>query len=426
MHQREITFSLSTFADCDFHNLFIALSTPMAGDSLKDVVILSAKRTPIGKFMGYFSGIPATQLGAKAIEAAVKDAGVPKEEIDEVIMGNVITAGLGQNPARQAALYAGLPYEIRTTTVNKVCGSGMKAIVFGTQAIKAEDYDMIVAGGMENMTRGPHIIENSRQGFRMGDAKIKDAMIFDGLWDIYNDVHMGITGEVAAKEYNLTREELDEFSYHSHMKAAKATEEGWFRDEIVPVEVKKKRETIVVDKDEGIRPDTTIEKLSKLPPAFDPNGMITAGNASQISDAASALVISSREKAEKLGIEPRARIVAYESAGIEPIKAMLGPIPALRQLFKKTGFTIDDFDLIEENEAFASQALAVIKEFDMPMEKVNVHGGAVALGHPIGCSGARIITTLLHVMEQRNAFRGLATMCIGGGNGIAMVIEREE
>ncbi len=393
---------------------------------MKDVVILSAKRTPIGKFMGYFSGVPAPRLGALTIKAAVKDSGVPKEEIDEVIMGNVITAGLGQNPARQAALYADLPYEIRATTVNKVCGSGMKAVIFGAQAIKAGDYELIVAGGMENMTRAPHVLENSRFGYRMGEAKIKDTMVFDGLWDIYNDVHMGMTGEVAAKEYGLKREELDEFSYHSHMKAAKATREGKFRGEIVPVEVKVKRENIVVEKDEGIREDTTVEKLAKLPPAFDPEGVVTAGNASQISDAASALVLSSREKAEELGITPRARIAAYESAGIEPIKAMLGPIPALRQLFKRTGFTIDDFDLIEENEAFASQALAVIREFDMPMEKVNIHGGAISLGHPIGCSGARIITTLLHAMEQKKAFRGLATMCIGGGNGIAMVIEREE
>lgn len=393
---------------------------------MKDVVILSAKRTPIGKFLGAFSGTPATELGSIAIKAAVEEAGVPKEEIDEAIMGNVITAGLGQNPARQAALHAGLPYEIRATTVNKVCGSGMKAIVFGTQAIKAGDYELIVAGGMENMTRAPHILENSRSGHRMGDVKMKDAMIFDGLWDIYNDVHMGITGEVAAKEYGLKREELDEFSYHSHMKAAKATREGKFRDEIVPVEVKMKKESVMVDRDEGIREDTSIEKLARLPPAFDPDGVVTAGNASQISDAASALVISSREKAENLGVQPKARIVAYESAGIEPIKAMLGPIPALRQLFRKTGLTIDDFDLIEENEAFASQALAVIREFDMPLEKVNIHGGAVALGHPIGCSGARIMTTLLHAMEQEKAFRGLATMCIGGGNGIAMVIEREE
>ncbi len=393
---------------------------------MKDIVILSAKRTPIGKFMGYFSGVPATRLGALAIKAAVEDSGVPKKDIDEVIMGNVITAGLGQNPARQAALYADLPYEIRATTVNKVCGSGMKAIIFGAQAIKAGDYGVIVAGGMENMTRAPHVLENSRFGYRMGEAKIKDTMVFDGLWDIYNDVHMGMTGEVAAKEYGLKREELDEFSYHSHMKAAKATREGKFRDEVVPVEVKVKRKNIVVEKDEGIREDTTVEKLAKLPPAFDPEGVVTAGNASQISDAASAVVLSSREKGEEFGISPRARIVAYESAGIEPIKAMLGPIPALRQLFKKTGFTIDDFDLIEENEAFASQALAVIREFDMPMDKVNIHGGAISLGHPIGCSGARIITTLLHAMEQKKAFRGLATMCIGGGNGIAMVIEREE
>jgi acetyl-CoA C-acetyltransferase len=389
-----------------------------------DVVILSAVRTPIGKFEGNFVGVSAQELGATSISAAVERSNVDKQQIDEVIMGNVISAGLGQNVARQCAIYAGLPVEIPAVTVNKVCGSGMKSVMIGASEIKGGDAEIVVAGGTENMNRAPYILENARFGYRLFDNKLVDAMVYDGLWDVYNNFHMGMTGEIIAEKYNVTREDADKFALRSHKHALNAIKDGKFKDEIVPVEVKKKKEIIIIDTDEGPRADTSLEKLAKLKPVFKSDGIITAGNASQISDGAAAMVISSADKAREMGIRPLAKIMGYTSVGVKPEYVMEAPIPAIRKLLDITNLKIDDIDLFEHNEAFATASVAVSRELNIPDEKFNVNGGAVALGHPIGCSGARILVTLLHEMIKRDVHRGLATACLGGGNAVAMIIER--
>ncbi len=390
-----------------------------------DVVIASAVRTAIGKFGGTLQGIRAPELGAKVIREAISRAGLQDDVIDEVIMGNVVSAGLGQNPARQAMLAAELPNSIPAFTVNKVCGSGMKAVVLATQAIKAGDANVVVAGGMENMNSCPYLLPRARYGYRLGDGKVVDAMVNDGLWDHYNDFHMGNTGEIIAEKYGLSREEVDAFALRSNKLASEATRNGDFKNEILPIEIKQRKgDPINFDKDEGPREDTSLEKLAKLRPVFREGGLVTAGNASQISDGASALIIMSRDYAETNSFEPLARITEYESGGCAPELVMDAPVVTTRKLFERTGLTMNDMDLVEHNEAFASASVAVSKALEIPDEKFNIHGGAVALGHPIGCSGARILTTLIYAMKDRGSNRGLATVCLGGGNAVTMVIER--
>jgi len=389
---------------------------------MEEVVILSGVRTPLGNLMGGLSTIPATRLGAIAVKEAVKRAGVDINEIGEVLMGQVLQAGVGQAPARQAMRYAGLPDKVNATTINKVCGSGLKAVCLGANAIKLGEAEIVVAGGMESMSLCPYTLPGARMGYRLGDSKVVDTMVYDGLWDPYEDFHMLMTGELIAEKYGISREEMDAFALESNNRALKATAGGWFKDEIVPVEVKQRKGTIIVDKDEGPR-ETSMEKLAKLPPAFKKDGNVTAGNASKISDGAAAVVITSMRKAEKLGIKPLAKIVAYNSWHVEPKWVMEAPIPGVRALLEKTGFTIDDMDLVEHNEAFASASCAVKKALGIPHEKFNVHGGAVALGHPIGASGCRILVTLIHALKQRGLKRGLATICLGGGGAVSMIIE---
>lgn len=395
------------------------------GTYIQEVVIASAVRTAIGKFGGTLKDVSAQKIGALAIKEAVKRANIDGEIIDEVIMGNVISAGLGQNPARQAAIYGGIPYSAGAFTLNKVCGSGLKAIVVAAQAIKAGDANVIVAGGMENMTRAPYLLNNARFGYRLMDGKITDAMVYDGLWDVYNDFHMGHTGEVVAEKFGIAREDIDAFAYRSHSLAAKAIEEGKFKEEIVPVEIpQKKGDPIIFDTDEGVRADSSTEKLGKLRPFFKKDGVVTAGNASQISDGASATVIMSKDRASEMGIEPLATIRAYNTSGMEPEHVMSAPIPGVHKILEDTGLKISDFDYIEHNEAFASASVAVQREFGIPDEIFNVRGGAVALGHPIGCSGNRVMVTLLHTMKQNSAKRGMETVCLGGGNAVTMIVER--
>jgi acetyl-CoA C-acetyltransferase len=396
------------------------------GSYLKEVVIVGAARTAIGRFDGTLSNFPAVKLGTISIREAMKRAGIKGESVDEVIMGNVISAGLGQNPARQASIHAGLPTGIGAVTVNKVCGSGLKSVMMAASAIKAQDADLIVAGGMENMNLGPYLLDKARYGYRLGEGKLIDAMVFDGLWDIYNDFHMGMTGEIIAEKFNVTREDADKLALRSHELAAKAISEGKFKEEIVPVEVpQRKKDPIEFDTDEGVREDTSLEKLARLKPAFKKDGLVTAGNASQISDGGAAVVVTSREKAEELGCKPMAKIIDYNTGGLAPELVMEAPIPTVRALMEKTGFGVDDIDLFEHNEAFASASVAVKKELAIPDEKFNVHGGAVALGHPIGCSGTRVLITLLYALKQRGLKRGLATLCLGGGNAVAMIVEME-
>ena len=391
---------------------------------MEEVVLVSAVRTAVGKFGGTLKDINATQLGGYAITESVKRAGIEGKDIQEVIMGNVVSAGLGQNPARRAMIFAGLPYEVGAFTINKVCGSGLKAVMIAADAIKSGSYGIIVAGGMENMNQSPYLLTKARYGYRLFNGELVDAMVHDGLWDIHNDFHMGLTGEIVAERFNITREEMDALACESHLKAAKATEEGRFKDEILPLEIpQRKGDPIIFDKDEGVRPDTTRERLAKLKPAFKKDGMVTAGNASQISDGASALVVMAKSEAEKRGVEPLARVIAYNTSGVEPEHVMSAPIPSVKALLKDNGFTIDDIDVFEHNEAFASASVAVRREIGVPAEKFNVNGGAVALGHPIGCSGARVLTTLLYAMKDRNAGRGLATLCLGGGNAVSMIVE---
>ncbi len=391
---------------------------------MKEAVIISAVRTAIGKFNGTLSGFSAPELGSFTIEEAVKRAGINKRDVQEVLMGNVVSAGLGQNPARQAAIGAEIPVDSGAATVNKVCGSGLKTVMLAANSVRVGEYDTIVAGGMESMTRAPYVLNKARNGYRLGNGEIIDAMVHDGLWEIYNDFHMGITGERIAEHYDLSREEVDEFALRSHRLAAEAADNGKFDEEIMPLEVSQRRaDPIVFDKDEGIRPGSTLEKLGKLRPAFKKDGLVTAGNASQISDGASAVVVMSGDKAEERKLEPMARIIDYYTVGVVPEDVMEAPVPAIKELMARNDLTIDDFDLIEHNEAFASASAAVQKEFDIPDNKFNVHGGAVALGHPIGCSGARVLTTLLYAMKDRGAHRGLATLCLGGGNAVAMIVE---
>ena len=392
---------------------------------MKDVVIVSGVRTAQGKFSGALKGFSSPQLGGIVIKEAVKRAKIKPKDVDEVIMGCVVPAGLGQNVARQAAINGGIPYEVGAFHLDKVCGSSLKAVVCAAQAIKCGDADIIVAGGVESMSNCPYALPKARYGYRMFDGKVVDLMVRDGLWDVHNDFHMGNTGEVVAERHNITREDCDKFALWSHQKAAKATEKGWFKDEILPVEIpQKKGDPVIFDKDEGIRADTTLEKLAKLPPFFRKEGVVTAGNASQITDGASAVVVMSKERANKIGIEPLATIKGYNTSGVEPAYVMGAPIPGVKKLLKDMKFTIDDIDLVEHNEAFSSASAAVMKEINIPKEKFNVHGGAVAIGHPIGSSGSRILTTLMYAMKNMKKHRGLATICLGGGNAVQMIIER--
>ena len=389
-----------------------------------DVVILSACRTPVGRFLGSLSEIPATKLGAIVIPEALKRAGVAAEEIDEVILGNVLQAGLGQNSARQAWLAAGLPEETPAITINKVCGSGMKAVHLAAQAITAGDAEVIVAGGIENMTMAPHLLPGARMGFRLGDATLVDDILVDGLTCGINKIHMGLTAENVAERYGITREMQDAFSLESQLRAAAASAAGKFKAEIVPVEIpQRKGDPKIFDTDEHFRGDTTLEGLAKLRPAFKKDGCVTAGNASGINDAGVALVIASRAYAEKHGLKPLATLVAYASAGLDPKYMGMGPYYATRKVLDKAGMTLDQIDVFEANEAFAAQALAVAQELPIDLKKANLYGGAIALGHPIGASGARILTTLIYALKQEGGTYGLATMCIGGGQGIATIIK---
>ncbi|WP_302631060.1 acetyl-CoA C-acetyltransferase [uncultured Clostridium sp.] len=392
---------------------------------MREVVIASAVRTAIGTFGGSLKDIPAVDLGALVIKEAVNRAGIKPELVNEVVMGNVIQAGLGQNVARQSAVKAGLPIEIPAMTINMVCGSGLRSVALAAQMIKAGDCDVVVAGGMENMSRAPYALETTRWGQRMGDGKIVDTMIKDALSDAFNNYHMGVTAENIVKEWELTREELDEFSLNSQLKAEKAIKEGKFKDEIVPVMVpQRKGEPKVFDTDEGPRFGSTIEGLARLKPCFIKDGKVTAGNSSGINDGAAAFVVMSAEKAEELGVTPLATIVSYGHKGLDPAIMGYGPFHATKAVMQSANLTVEDMDLIEANEAFAAQSIAVAKDLHFDMSKVNVNGGAVALGHPVGASGARILVTLLHEMQRRDAKKGLATLCIGGGMGTAMIVER--
>lgn len=392
---------------------------------MKDIVIASAVRTAIGTFGGTLKNVPAVELGQTVIREAVKRAGIKPEDVEEVIMGNVIQAGLGQNTARQATIKAGLPQEVPAMTINKVCGSGLRAVSLAAQMIKAGDADVIVAGGMESMSQAPYALKDMRWGHKMNAVPTVDTMINDALWDAFNDYHMGVTAENIAKQWGITREEQDAFSAASQQKAEKAIKEGRFKDEIVPVVVpQRKGDPIVFDTDEQPRFGTTVEKLAKLKPCFIKDGTVTAGNASGINDGAAAFVIMSAEKAEELGIKPLAKIVSYGSKGLDPAIMGYGPFHATKKALEKANLTVDDLDLIEANEAFAAQSIAVARDLHFDMEKVNVNGGAVALGHPVGASGARILVTLLYEMQKRDAKKGLATLCIGGGMGTAVIVER--
>jgi acetyl-CoA C-acetyltransferase len=389
-------------------------------------VIVSGCRTPIGRFQGSLSTISAPRLGAIVVKEAIKRAGLENEEIEEVIMGNVVSAGLGQNPARQSAIYAGLPPDIGSLTINKVCGSGLKAAMMAAQAIKAGDYKIIVAGGMENMTLGPYLLMKGRSGYRLGHDKLLDATVNDGLWDVYYDIHMGNTGDIIAEKCNVSRSQADEWALTSHKRSVKAIEEGRFEEEIIPVNIpQRKGDDIVFKNDEGPRKDTSLEKLARLKPVFKSDGIVTAGNASSINDGAAAVVVMDGDLAKEKGIKPLATIKAYGTGGVEPQMVMYAPVPTCKALFKKYDYKVKDFGLIELNEAFASQTVAVTKELGFDPNKVNVNGGAVALGHPIGCSGARVLVTLLYLMKNRRVKRGLATLCLGGGNAVAMVVERD-
>jgi acetyl-CoA C-acetyltransferase len=394
---------------------------------LDDVVIISACRTPVGKFQGSLADLSATQLGAIVVREATKRAKLDPKQIDECIMGNVISAGLGQNPARQAALFGGLSPEVSAMTVNKVCGSGLKSVALAAQAIQTGNSSLVVAGGMESMSNAPYLLPQARKGYRLGNAQIIDSMVHDGLWDIYNDYHMGITGENVAGKYQITREEQDQFALNSHRKAVAAIKECRFKSQIIPVELpaKKRGESpVIFDKDESPREDTTIEVLRSLKPAFKKDGTVTAGNAPGVNDGAAAVVVTSANHAKELGAQPMARIVAQASSGIDPAWVMMAPVTAVRKIWQKTGWKNEDVDLYELNEAFSVQALGVMRELGLDPDKVNVNGGAVAIGHPIGASGARVLVTLIYEMMRRNVHRGIAALCLGGGNAVAMAVER--
>jgi acetyl-CoA C-acetyltransferase len=399
----------------------------MAAYKDSDIVIISGVRTPIGKFQGALSDFSAVQLGAIAVREAVSRAKVDPAQVDECIMGNVISAGLGQNPARQAALGGGLPDSVGALSINKVCGSGLKAVGLAAQAIQTGNSDVVVAGGMESMTNAPYLLPQARKGYRLGNAQIVDSMVHDGLWEIYNNYHMGNTGENVAEKYGITRQEQDEFAVNSHRKAVAAWKECRFSSQVVPVELpaKKKGEApVMFEKDESPREDTSVETLSKLKPAFKKDGTVTAGNAPGVNDAAAAVVVTSYARAKQLGAEPMARIVAQSTSGVDPKWVMMAPVGAVRKIWEKTGWKNEDVDLYELNEAFSVQALGVIRELGLDMNKVNVNGGAVALGHPIGASGARVLVTLIYEMIRRDAHKGIAALCLGGGNAVAMAVER--
>jgi len=389
----------------------------------REAVIVSAVRTPIGKFLGGLSSLSAPELGAIAIREAVRRAGVPADQIEEAIVGNVVSAGVGQAPARQAAMRAGLPDDLPALTINKVCGSGLKAVMLAAQAIRAGDADIMVAGGMESMSNAPYLLPGARTGFRLGNQTAVDAVVNDGLWCAFENIHMGSEAEIIADKFNISRQSQDAFALQSHQRAAAATEAGRFKDEMVPVEIKQKKGTLVIDRDEAIRPDTGLEALLALKPAFKEGGTVTAGNAPGLSDGASALVVASEEKAKSLGLSILARITGYAAAAITPKYIFACPPRAVHRLLDKTGLKMNDFDLIEVNEAFSAQVLANGKELDWDWSRVNVNGGAVALGHPIGASGARVLTTLLYALRRRGGGRGLATLCLGGGGAVALSIE---
>ncbi|MGH9587199.1 MAG: acetyl-CoA C-acetyltransferase [Acidobacteriaceae bacterium] len=393
---------------------------------MDEVVIVAAARTPVGKFQGALSGFSATQLGAIAVREAVKRAKLEPAQVDECILGNVVSAGLGQNPARQAALYGGLPPEVSALTINKVCGSGLKAIALAAQAIQTGNSQIVVAGGMESMTNAPYLLPQGRSGFRMGNSVVVDSMVHDGLWDAFNDYHMGVTGENVAEKYGITRDEQDEYALNSHRKAAAARREGRFKDQIVPVEIpakKKGQAPTAMDADESIREDASIEALRALKPAFKKDGTVTAGNAPGVNDAAAAAVVMTAAKARELGQKPLVRIKAQATSGIDPKWVMMAPVSGVRKVLERAGWTTESVDLYELNEAFSVQAIAVTRELGIPLEKVNVNGGAVAIGHPIGASGARVLITLIYEMVRRDARRGVAALCLGGGNSVAMAVE---
>ncbi len=393
-----------------------------------DVVIISGCRTAVGKFQGSLADLSAPQLGAVVVREAVKRAGLNSDQIDECIMGNVLPAGLGQNPARQAAIFGGLSPATGAMTINKVCGSGLKAVALAAQAVQTGNGSIVVAGGMESMTNAPYLLPQARKGYRLGNGKVIDSMVHDGLWDIYNDYHMGITGENVAEKYGITREEQDEFAVNSHRKAIAAWNECRFKSQIVPVEIpaKKKGEApVLFEKDESPREDTTIEVLRSLKPAFKKDGTVTAGNAPGVNDGAAAVVVTSATRAKELGVQPIVRIVAQATSGVEPKWVMMAPVDAVKKIWEKTGWKKEDVDLYELNEAFSVQALGVMRELGLDPNKVNVNGGAVAIGHPIGASGARVLVTLIYEMTRRGVKRGIAALCLGGGNAVAMAVERD-
>jgi acetyl-CoA C-acetyltransferase len=392
----------------------------------RQAVIISAARTPVGKFLGSLKAFSATELGAIVVRESVKRAGVAPEDVDEVIMGCVIQAGLGQNPARQAALRGGLLPAVSAVTVNKVCGSGLKAVMMAAQGIQLGDTDIVVAGGMESMSNAPYLLPKAREGYRLGNGVLVDAMINDGLWDVYNDYHMGCTGEVVSEKFDVSREAQDEYALNSHRKAAAAIKAGRFKDEIVPVGIpQKKGAAVIFDTDETVREDTSIEALGKLKPAFKKEGgTVTAGNAPGVNDGASAVVVTSLDKAKALGAEPMARIVAQATSGVEPAMVMMAPVEAIKKVLKKAGWSNGDVDLFELNEAFSVQAVAITKELGLDPARLNVNGGAVALGHAIGQSGSRLLTTMLYELKRRDAHRGVISLCLGGGNAVAMAVER--
>jgi acetyl-CoA C-acetyltransferase len=394
---------------------------------MDQIVIVSGVRTPVGKFQGALSDVSATRLGAVVVREAVKRAQLQPEQIDDCIMGNVVSAGLGQNPARQAAIYGGLPPEVSAVTVNMVCGSGLRAVALAAQSIQTGNSEIVVAGGMESMTNAPYLLPQARSGFRMGNATAVDSMVHDGLWDVYNDFHMGQTAELVAEKYGITREDQDCFALLSHKKAAAAWREGRYAEEVIPVEVpakKKGQPPTLFNYDESIREDSTIESLRALKPAFKKDGTVTAGNAPGVNDAAAAVVVMTSAKARELGLTPMARIVSHATSGIDPKWVMMAPVDGARKALERAGWTIDSVDLFEFNEAFAVQALAIMRELGIPQEKVNVNGGSVAIGHAIGASGARVLVTMMYELARRNAHRGLAALCLGGGNSVAMCIER--
>jgi acetyl-CoA C-acetyltransferase len=395
--------------------------------ALEDAVIISGVRTPVGKFQGSLSDFSATQLGAMVVREAVKRANLDPKQVNECIMGNVVAAGLGQNPARQAALFGGLPPEVGAMTINKVCGSGLKAVALAAQAIQTGNSEIVVAGGMESMTNAPYLLPQARKGYRLGNAQIIDSMVHDGLWDVYNNYHMGNTGENVAERYHVTREEQDEYALNSHRKAVAAIKECRFKSQILPLEIPAKKKgapPVIFDKDESPREDTTIEALRALKPAFKKDGTVTAGNAPGVNDGAAAVVVTSARRAQELGANPMVRIVAQTTSGVDPKWVMMAPVDAIRQIWKKTGWNNEEVDLYELNEAFSVQSVAILRELNLDPSKVNVNGGAVAIGHPIGASGARVLVTLIYEMIRRDVYKGIAALCLGGGNAVAMAVER--